>query len=99
MGLSERFQLPLTGILLKWTSARVLLVMRPILANYLAKTKHIRRYHYIILMTGQIIYLNNIDMNMSDAELMNMSKDELIRMIKVWMHLFHQSQSQKKRVM
>ena len=48
-------------------------------------------------MTGQIIYLNNIDMNVSDAELMNMSKAELIRMIKVWMHLFHQSQ--KKKVM
>lgn len=50
-------------------------------------------------MTGQIIDLNNVDMNnMSDAELINMSKAELIRMIKVWMHLFHQSQSQKKRV-
>ena len=29
-------------------------------------------------MTGQIICPNNIDMNMSDAELMNMSKAELI---------------------
>ena len=48
-------------------------------------------------MTGQIIYLNNVDMNMSDAELMNLSKAELIRMIQVWMHLFHQSQSQKKK--
>ena len=96
MGLSEGFQLPLPGILLKWTSARVLLFMRSILANYLAKTKHIRRYRYIVLMTGQTIYLNNIDMNMFDVELMNMSKAELIRMIKVWMHLFHQSQSQKK---
>ena len=47
-------------------------------------------------MTGQIIYLNNIDMNMFDVELMNMSKAELIRIIKVWMHLFHQSQSHKK---
>lgn len=41
MGLSEGFQLPLPGILLKWTSARVLLFMRPILANYLSKTAHI----------------------------------------------------------
>lgn len=47
-------------------------------------------------MTGQIIYLNNIDMNMFDVELMNMSKAELIRIINSGCTYFTKARARKK---